>query len=167
MRTGGAHRERGESLVELLVAIAILGVAAAGVMGAVLMVARASTLTGQGSRAAIIVRNWAERIEAGDYVPCATTRSLTTPPGDTGWSGRRGRWTRTVDGATFEATVVRVEHWRPATQSFASSCSSDSGLQRVTVSVAATGGELPSAPEQLVVVVRNPCRATDEVGCSS
>ncbi len=166
MRTS-ARSDTGDSLVELLVAIAILGVSGAGLIGAVLMVSGATAMHTQVGTSDSVLRTWAAHLGTSDYVACARPSDLTTPPEPTGWSGQAPSWKRTIEGVAYEARIDDVGHWDAAAAGFTSSCTSDTGLQRVALSISAPGAGLPGTTGQLVLTRRNPCVTTSQAGCSS
>ena len=147
--------DRGESLIEILVAVLILGITATAIMGGLLTSVKLSDVHRKQATAGADVRSYAESVTravaAGGYQPCAVT-SAYLPVTDMD--------PKTVDftpasGGT--AAVVGVEYWSdsgPATAwSWKPSCAVDLGLQRVTLQVRSADSR---ATEQTVVVVRLP-----------
>ncbi len=65
--------DAGETLVETLVSIALLGIASAAVIGSVTMGVRAATINVGNGTNQNLARNWAEQVEAMPYVLCAQT----------------------------------------------------------------------------------------------
>lgn len=158
--------EAGDSLVELLIAISILGISGAGLIGAVLMVTSATAMHTQVGTSDSLLRTWAANLADSPYVACAAPDDLDTAPQPTGWAGSAPTWTRTIEGVTYEATIDAVAHWQVASQDFTDNCRGDSGLQRVTLAVAAPGTGLPGTTGRLVVTLRNPCQDVSQTGCS-
>lgn len=161
-----SRRDRGESLVELLISISVLGVTGTGVMGAVLMVSSASAMHEQVSVSDSVLRTWAENLDDAPYAGCAAPSGVATPPEPSGWSGGPPAWTRSIDGATYTAAVSAVGYWSPTGRAFSSTCGTDSGLQRITLTVSAPGAGLPGTSGELVLTRRNPCLTTAPAGCS-
>jgi type II secretory pathway pseudopilin PulG len=139
-------RERGESLLELVVAIALMGVAIVAVMAGLTTTVLMSDRQHKEATAVATVRNYAEALQNyvanGHYVACATTYAVP------GFAVPEG----------FTATVVSgsVQYWTGA--AWLPLCLPDRGLQRVRVSVASTDGR---AAQTLDVVLRKPCRIED------
>ncbi|RZU18612.1 hypothetical protein EV645_0808 [Kribbella rubisoli] len=139
-------RERGESLLELVVAIALMGVAVVAVMAGLTTTVLMSDTQRKQATAVTTVRNYAEALQQyvadGHYVPCASSYAVPgfTPPA--------GFTARVVSGSVQYWTGVL---WLPL-------CLPDRGLQRLRVSVASTDGR---AAETLDVVLRKPCRLGD------
>jgi type II secretory pathway pseudopilin PulG len=126
------HSERGETLIELLIAITILGVCVvaigASVAGAVLV----SGLHRDQADAARILHNYAEQLQ-GTYSNCATSYSLAQPPG-------------------FQVPSLDIAYWNGS--GFQDNCPSpDQGLQRVTIGVTSVDGRVSDA---LTIVLRSP-----------
>ena len=138
-RAGRARiSDAGESLVELLVSIAIFGVAVLAILGAITMSASSSSLHEGQVTAQNLLRNWAEQVTSAPYDECATTgQILAASPAPAGGS------------------VTAVRYWNTASKSFGSTCSS-SGLQRVTLHVDAPSS-LGDFAQSLDVVLRKPC----------
>jgi type II secretory pathway pseudopilin PulG len=138
-------RDTGESLVELLVTIVVLGIVTAGIAGALLATGKASSMHRQQVLAQNQLRAWAEQISAANYVPCASVGSFAGPspalPGD------------------FTATVTAVQYWN-GTSSFAGTCGTDTGIQRVTLQITAQTGLTAPLVRRLAIVVRKPCASS-------
>jgi type II secretory pathway pseudopilin PulG len=153
-----ATDDRGESLIEILVAVLILGVTATAVMGGLLTSVKVSDIHRKQATAGADVRSYVESVTravaAGGYKPCAAPSDYLPVPG----SAASAVHFATSTG--FSPTVARVEYWSdsgPGTAwSWGSTCAPDWGLQRVTLQVASADGR---ATEQSVVVLRAPCGA--------
>jgi Tfp pilus assembly protein PilV len=143
--------ERGESLVELLVAVVILGIAVVAVVGGLGASVLMSDVHRKQTNAGAAARSYAEALQAAvaespSKYNCAGTYAV--PAGVSVPSG-------------VSAPVLAVRYWSPATRSWTSgSCSTDSGVQQVTVSVATSDAR---ATERVVVVLRKPCRPTESL----
>lgn len=136
-----ATRDRGESLVELLVTVVVLGILTAGISGALLTVGQTSQLHRQQVLAQNALRSWAEQIGVGTYVACAakTAFAAPSPALPTG----------------LVASVAAVRYWDGTT--FAATCGTDSGIQRVTLQITATNGLTAPLRHSVEVTVRKPC----------
>ena len=132
-------RERGETLLELLIAVLVFGVAVVAIIGAFSSSFLMSNVHRQQASAGTLLRNYAEAIEGGTYVPCATTTDFPV-----------------VVESGYTKSVVKVRYgtgagWTdtrctPAT-------ADDKGVLQLTLQVTSPG---PSnlASEQLTIVVR-------------
>ena len=149
-RLPGRARTRGDSgetLVELLVTITIMGVLFIAVVGGVATTIAMSDVHRQEGTAEGAIRSFAERVsDPSDvaYVDCATKASYASPVGFTLPAG----WT---------ASVVSVGYWQgnnPPT--FTGACPSpDKGLQQLTLQVQSKAGA-HQATETIVIVKRRP-----------
>lgn len=139
--------DRGETLLELLIAVAILGIAVVAIVGGIGVGVLMSDVHRKQATAGTAARDFGEAIEhkvlAGGYVLCASPSSYAAPPGYTAPTG-------------FTSSVTSVRYWSGT--AWGSSCGADSGLQQVNVRVASTDGR---ASEQLTVVVRRGCGLKD------
>lgn len=125
--------ESGATLVEVLVAVVIMGIAFVIIVGGIATAIIGSEKQRQQAGAEVVLRTAAESL---DYTPCATTY---TPGPVTG----------------FVVSVTGVSHWNPATNAFDSTCAADTGLQLVELSAVSTTGR-GASPETLRVVKRRP-----------
>ena len=166
MITHERRADQGETLVELLLAVMIMGICTASIMGTVMLTASASAQNASTVLTASISRTWAERLAAAPYRSCSTPATTPTAPEPAGWGGAAPEWTRRIDGVEYTATVVAVEHWSTDAARFVSPCAPASGLQRHQLRVSATGLGLQGASEDTWIVTRNPWTATSQSGCS-
>ena len=132
------RREQGETLVEVVVSTTILGIVGVGIIGAIATVLISTEVDRTTSRAETVLRSYVAAIQAADYAECAG-------------GGAYGPGAVTFDEPDgYEASVADVQYWTgagptvvPAANgeiTFASSCGSDPGLQRLDVWVNATDG---------------------------
>jgi type II secretory pathway pseudopilin PulG len=139
-----ADRERGETLLELLIALTIMAVAVVAVIGGLVASIAVSDIHRKQSTAGAAVRDYAELVEkhvAGSgYTGCAAPSAYS--PGAVGFSAPSG----------YVATAVTVRYWSGT--AWAASPCADVGLQELTVQVASADTR---ATERLVVVLRKPC----------
>lgn len=131
--TGPAHRpdrpadrpqprrgEEGETLIEVLVAVVLMGVAFVTIFGgigtAIISSARQQKVTGADS----VIRSAAEKVISAPYVSCAGGYETPTPP------------------AGYTVTV-EIEYW-DGVGAFGRPCpAADTGVQKVTLTVRSTG----------------------------
>lgn len=118
-RLGG---DEGESLIEILLAVAIMGIALAGVLGALGAATKASTVHRSQSDAQLSARDVTEQIKRQSFLPCTTllkpAYTYTTP-----------------DSSTTIALTYKYD------SSFVSTCpASGSQLQLITVTATPTDG---------------------------
>jgi type II secretory pathway pseudopilin PulG len=140
-----ADRDRGETLLELLVALAIMSLTVVAVVGGLVAGIAVSDIHRKQSTAAAAARDYAENVEkhvaSTGYTSCAAPSAYA--PGAVGY---------TAVPSGYTATPVAVRYWS-GTAWVASPCT-DIGLQELTVRVASSDAR---AAEQLVVVLRKPC----------
>lgn len=143
-----AHSDRGESLLELVVAIALMGVAIVAVMSGLTTTVLLSDVQRKQATAGTVVRNYASALQqfvaSGHYVACASAGSYVVP----GFAPPAGFTARIVSGSVRYWTGVL---WLPL-------CLPDRGLQKLRISVESTDGR---ASEYLDVVLRKPCGVED------
>jgi len=143
--------DRGESLIEALVTISILGIAVVALLGAVLIGVKTSVLHRKHAQAQAELRSWAERIGTAPgtgapvYTDCA--RPANFPALNSPTPGISG-------------SVTSVRYWDGDSSSFRPSCGPDPGLQKVTLRITVAAGIHPGFSQTLDVVVRKSCATT-------
>jgi type II secretory pathway pseudopilin PulG len=152
--------DRGETLVELLVALVILGTAVVALIGAVATGVRMSDIHRKEATAGSYVRSFGEAVNTAvnatptGYTACATITTYT------------GAYT-VPDTAGYVADVTTVTYWNGT--AFVATCTTDRGVQKLTLRVRsknrATGQPDGRASETLDIVIRKPCRS-GETACS-
>jgi Tfp pilus assembly protein PilV len=136
------HRsDAGESLVELLVSIAIMGIAVLAILGGLAMAATASDQHRDQSMGQHLLRVWAEELSylgnCGSSVP------------DPSWKG-----TAAAAGYAPVSASVDVDYWNGT--AFEVNCGGDdAGLQRIKLVIAGPG--TLAGGIVLFAVVRDPC----------
>jgi type II secretory pathway pseudopilin PulG len=163
--------QRGETLIELLVAISILGTGVVALLGGIGTSIVVSDVHRKEATVDTVVHSYAEAIENGiqipatpdtqatsgtqatsdtqatPYVDCARPDAYSTPPGFSAPTG-------------FTAGVSSVQYWTgTGFGAPGGTCSADQGLQMLTLDVSSTDTR---ASETLALVIRKPCRAIDD-----
>lgn len=147
-RSRTAVRDAGETLVELLVSITIMGIAVTAILGAVGLAASASSTHENLAQAQGLLRNWAERLTYSTACP-AVINPFSTPTG-------------------YVTNTATVAYWNPTSRTFSSgsgACTSTTGMYRVTLSITATGGQGAGIPQTLDVTMRRPCEGPVVAPC--
>ena len=148
-----AHRtprndDRGETLVELVVAVAILGIAAVAILGGLMMTIQSSVMHRNDASGGAYVRSFAEAIQTdvdnNGYKTCANALS--------GYAG-----VAVPDlPSGYTKTVTAVQSWNGSAWGL---CTAD-GIQRLELQVRTTGDALHRADEKLTVILRRPCNGS-------
>lgn len=140
----GDGGDRGETLVELLITIVIMGITVVAVVGALMTSIQMSDIHRKQATAGTVARDYAETVDryvgSTGYAGCAAPSAYS--PSTVGFAAPSG----------FTASVASVRYWSGT--AWTSTCSSDLGLQQVTVQVASDDAR---ATESSVLVVRKPC----------
>lgn len=154
-RASGAARpargQRGETLIELLATIVVMGL---GVVGVLTMLSTTILLTAQyraSSRANLTLHEYAETLKQPIgtmvYKPCATD-SDGADPYEAFQAAPNG----------FTAEIIEIEHWNGQTDAageleWTSTCD-DHGLQRIAIEVVSPDGKTQTS-ERLVLIKRD------------
>ena len=143
----GPARDRGESLIELLVTVVIVSTAVVAVVGGLVTALMMSTLYRKQAEAAEHLSNYAALIESSPYDECPDVSYPTYNPG-------------VGSGYTADPPTVLFR----SGSSFVSSCPAggDTGIQQVTLWVRSTDGRVN---ESRMIIIRKPCRPTEAL-CS-
>ena len=160
MRPPRRRDDSGETLVELVVAVAILGVAGVAIVGGMLLSAKATTLQRNQAFGGTYVRGFAEAIQAdvdrrGALLPCSTSASSYAALPVAGMP------------AGYTASVVSVQTWNGTAWAACSSPSATTVPQRLLLRVAVPADGPRSADERLSIVLRSPCTASGATPCAS
>lgn len=136
----GDDGERGETLLELVIAIMILGFCVIAIGSGIAVSVKISDINRSQSLASEFLHNYAEQIQSRTYQPCTAgspnyVSGLTTPP----------------NGDTWTISQPAVKYWNGS--AFAVACpAADPGLQQLTIRLQSGGGLVD---ESLVFTVRN------------
>ncbi|MFN8028521.1 MAG: type II secretion system protein [Acidimicrobiia bacterium] len=133
--------ERGETLVELLVTVVIMGSAIVALVAGVATAVASSDTHRQDSTAEGVIRSYAERVQAATYTDCATTYA----PG----------YTVPASSGTWTMEITSIRYLQADGSSFASTCPPDLGAQQITLHVVSPHTK-NGADETLVIVKRDP-----------
>ena len=137
--------DRGETLIELVVAVAILGMAGVAILEGLMMGVRTSVMHRNDATGGAYVRSFAEAIQtdvdANGYETCANAAS--------GYAG-----VAVPDLPTgYAKSVTSVQSWNGSSWG---ACTAD-GIQRLDLKVTTTGDDEHKADQTLTVVLRQPC----------
>jgi type II secretory pathway pseudopilin PulG len=147
----------GETLIEVLIALVVLGIAAAALMAAFATGVRSSGIHRRVTLTDIDARNFVESLTTAIdtstssstflYTPCAPTSAYSAPPGFSPLAGDT-------------VSVTSVEYWTGAAFASMSGCTTanDTGVQRVTFQVTNANA---SASRSVQVVIRKHCLVAD------
>jgi type II secretory pathway pseudopilin PulG len=141
----------GETLVELLVAMSILGVAVVALVSGIGTSVLVSDVHRKEATAGAVVRTYGEAI--GAAVDASTSGYDTTCAGVSAYMSPAGF----VSPSGFTAKVTGISYWNGT--AFVSTCSADVGVQKLSLLASSTDSR---AKESLTVVIRMPCRTTDK-----
>jgi type II secretory pathway pseudopilin PulG len=148
-RTPPGSNDAGETLIELIMAVAIMGIAVVAVVGGIATSILMSDIHRKQATAGAYVRNYAEAVVA--YVAAGTpaaNANFASPSPD--YSASAVGFTAPAGG--FVASVTSVRCWQDGSQLFAS-CTAASAVQQVTLNIASSDSR---ASEALLVIVRKP-----------
>jgi type II secretory pathway pseudopilin PulG len=147
LRRVRCHSDRGETLVEVILSVAILGVAGVAIIAGLFVSVRSSVVHRNDATGGAYVRSFAEAIQtyvdSNGYKPCASAASTYAgvgvvvpdlPPG-------------------YTKSVEAVRSWNGSAWG---ACTAD-GVQRLDLKVTTTGDSVHRTEERLTVVLRQPC----------
>jgi prepilin-type N-terminal cleavage/methylation domain-containing protein len=155
------RNDRGETLVELVVAIAILGVAGVAILAGLQMSVRASDQHRRHAESGSHVRSFAEAIQ----------QSVDTNAGFKTCGNAGSYASLTVPGlpSGYTPTVASVRKWNGSAWVACTGNDDAHGTQQLELRVTSLGDAGHRVVETLAVVVRKPCNApatTVDLPCS-
>lgn len=134
--------ERGESLLELLMAVSIMGIALVAIVGGLVASILMTDIHRKQATAGMYVRDYAEAIANEVAAPEGYQNCAAASTYGSGFTATDG----------FTPSVVSVQYWDGST--WQPECATDSGLQQLTLQVRSQDSR---ATERVVIVVRKPC----------
>ena len=163
------REDAGETLLELLLTITVLGITVVSVLGAVLIAVDSSSLDRRAVQAQSLLKSWGEYVVgqttdagAGAYVPCASTTTYTSGVWAYSPQSSGGPLQNLPTG--FTATVASVKYWNGTTFTSGSgaggacvAATDDTGVQRVELQMTVANSLYPGLTSKYVVFVRKPC----------
>lgn len=154
-RVPAGSDDEGESLIELIMAVAIMGITVVAIVGGIATTILMSDVHRKQATAGSYVRSYAEAVSA--YVASGTPASEANFEAESpDYSPSRVGFTAPAGG--FIASVTSVRCGEVDSDGFGD-CPSGSGVQQVTLNLASADSDadgLRRASESLVVVVRKP-----------
>jgi type II secretory pathway pseudopilin PulG len=142
-----ARAERGETLVELLATIVILGSAIIAVVAGIGVAIEASDSNSKQVTALTVIDNYSEAIAAAKYVPCASTADY-LPGANVSYTPPTSFTVSIVGGISY------YDGTSSAPASFSSTCPNpDGGAQRMTIRAVSSDGR---ADRSIEIVKRGP-----------
>jgi hypothetical protein len=161
MRTGRARAgvrqderfgEAGETLVEVLMTITIIGVAFVAVFGAIFTALRVSDYHRKTTTADVVLRNFAEQVKAPlgayQYVPC-------TAPGGTSYPA----YTPPEPHEDYTATITQIRYlsgYASDAPTWSTTCpGTDLGAQELTLQAKSPSDPAVEGDERVVVIKRD------------
>jgi hypothetical protein len=157
MRTGRApagarQAERGETLVEVLMTVTVIGVAFVAVFGALFTALRVSDYHRKTTSADVVLRNFAEVVKAPGgtyaYVQCSASGSTVSYPAYTPPAPHTG----------YTATITRIRYltgYSAGTPTWGTTCpATDLGAQELTLEAASPASEPDVHGDERVVVIK-------------
>jgi subtilisin family serine protease len=143
-RARSGANDEGETLLELMMAVAIMGIVVVAIVGGIAASIMMSDIHRKQATAGAYVRNYAETVVA--YVAAGSFDTSASPdysPSKVGFAAPTGG---------FVASVTSVACWVDASKQF-SSCTTGSSVQQVTLNIASSDSRVS---ETLLVIVRRP-----------
>lgn len=159
--------DRGETLVELLVAMAILGIAGVAIMTGLMVSVKTSDQHSKAATGGAYVRNWAERIQtandASRKLPACGSASASylgvgsTLVSESTTDALTSSFTLSL--ATDSVQTAQIMSWNGS----AWGACAEHRTQRVLLRIKSSGDATHSFEETLTVILRDPCNGDASV----
>lgn len=120
--------QTGATLVEVLIALALVGILVLALASGMLTLIKTSTETTKRQQVELALGSFTESLKSGPYTKCAVLVPGSQYPNTTAWVPPQSSMT---------ASLVKIEYWDKSSRSFVAACpaSGDQGTQRLTVQV--------------------------------
>jgi prepilin-type N-terminal cleavage/methylation domain-containing protein len=136
----------GYSLIEVLIAVMLVGTVIAALAAGMLTMINATRSTSEQQRLQAAVLSYTESLKSSPYLRCGEAPTPSPAAYTTSHNAQPGRW-EPVDGMTAEINSVEYWHNSGAYGDYQSSCPAvDQGRQRLTITVTLPGGASASGP---------------------
>lgn len=146
-----ARGQAGESLLEIIITIMIMGLAIPAVVGAVMAAVGSSSQDRRQVQAQQLLTSWSETIAKNNndasYGACPATSYYAT-----------GAFAPGAVPSGFAVSVASIDYWDATTATFGG-CPADQGVRRLRLRVSVNAGLYPSFAMDRYVIVRKPCVA--------
>jgi Tfp pilus assembly protein PilV len=154
-----AVRDVGETLIELIITIAILAITVPALIGAVLVAVDSSSQDRRIVQAQQMLSSWSEAIANAN-----TNATYSACPAVTYYSTGSFAPTPALPSG-FTAAVVKIDYWDASASSFdppappavATPCTADNGVRRVHLRITVNASLYPTFQVDRYVVVRRAC----------
>jgi Tfp pilus assembly protein PilV len=148
-----ARGQAGETLLEIIITIMIMGLAIPAVVGAVLAAVGSSSQDRRQVQAQQLLTSWSETIAKANSDSTYTAGNCQPPS-----FYQTGSFApATAPPAGFHVAVMSVRYWTAGT--FGAACASDEGVRQLRLQVSVDAGLYPSFTMDRDVIVRRPCLA--------
>ncbi len=153
------NSESGETLVELMITVAIMGIAMVAILGGIWTTLRVADFNSKTSSADVVLRAFAESLkqpqptDTFQYLPCTVAGGQVTYP----------TYNPASPYSHYQATVTKVRYLSGYTASneptWSDSCpATDLGLQELTLKVTGPDNDAESKSTETVTVVKRDAR---------
>jgi type II secretory pathway pseudopilin PulG len=163
-----ASSEAGETLLEVMVAMMVLGISIVAILGAFIVATRTGTFNNEQSAADLVLRDFAETLKGrgpttvgstsydATYLPCETLG-----PGGTG-DPNYPAYTPPAPNASYRATITKIEYLNgysgtaPVWRAQSDGCPSggDQGLERLTLQVTTPASVTDNTATETTTIVK-------------
>lgn len=120
--------QTGATLVEVLIALALVGILVLALASGMLTLLKTSTETTKQQQVELALGSFTESLKSGPYTKCAALVAGSPYPNTAAWIPPQ---------SSMSASLVKIEYWDKSSTSFVAACpaSGDQGTQRLTVQV--------------------------------
>ena len=125
---GSRSSQAGATLVEVLIALALVGILVLALASGMLTLIKTSSETTKQQQVELALGSFTESLKSGPYTKCAELGADGQYPDTAAWVPSQ---------QTMTAKLVKIEYWDKSSTSFVAACpaSGDQGTQRLTVQV--------------------------------